>query len=94
MGAVLLLALGCSLMWLFLDLLFLGWWLDKYETQNREGRIGTNASVDDKLARRSRAMFYRGLSILPERGDAGAGVILVGTVGLALFAKGLSLWLL
>lgn len=94
MGAVLLLSLGCLFMWLFLDLLFLGWWLDKYETQNRERRNGTNASVNDKQARRSRAMFYRGLSILPERRGAGAGVMLVGSVGLALFAKGLSLWLL
>lgn len=80
-------------MWFFFDLLFLGWWLDKYETHNRDGRGESNSPVDDNLARRSRAMFYRGLSILPERGDSGAGVIVVGAIGLALLAKGLSLWL-
>jgi hypothetical protein len=94
MGTILLLALGCAFIWFFLDLLFLGWWLDKYETQNREARNENNANVDDNLARRSRAMFYRGLSILPERGDTGAAAMIVGAVGLALIAKGISLCLM
>lgn len=94
MGALLLLVLGGAFLWLFLDLLFLGWWLDKHEKNNREGLDETNVSVDDNLARRSRAMFYRGLLILPERGDTGAGVMFVGAIGLALFVKGLFVWLM
>ena len=72
---------------LTLDVISLAFWKSRLDERAFLAKLRKKELPPVAIRKYNRAMFYSGLSLLPEDGNDGAAVVLVGTVSLALLAK-------